>query len=168
MSQNKSFFDRFFPDTDLHLVSGTVQESGTGATLANGKYSRERWIKVNEEILIGADETLYQSAYGQLVHVAADTSGRVIAYVNATTGMSSQPSQSSAIGAIAAVILLTAIAYFGGIWNFIWKGFDIWWLTILIITLFSLYAVLWTPIFVYKEMYREKHGHQLVASFRKS
>lgn len=159
---NKSYFDRFFPDTELLLHSGAIEESGTGHTLANGKHTRERWVKVNGQVLFGADEQLYQASYGNEVDIAADATGRVIAYRNKTTGVGSEPSNTSAIGAIALVVILTAVAYFGGIWNFIWKGFDIWWLTVLIITAFSIYAVLWTPIYVTKELGRQRRGHSMV------
>lgn len=162
VQDQRGFFDRLFPHPEVIIHRGAVEESGTGFTFANGKHTRERWIKINGVTLVGADETLYQSAYGHEVIVAADPFQRVIGYHNIATGMTSQVSNTSAIGAIALAVLLTAVAYFGGIWNFIWKGFDIWWLTIAIITFFSLYALVWTPMFVTKELARQNKAHRLI------
>lgn len=164
MSDNKTFFDRLFPDTDIKLTVGEVQESGTGHTTAEGKFTRERWVKVNGIVFIGADENLYQSSYGHHVAIAYDDKHRVIGYWNRNSGMSSEPSKSSVIGSFALMVLLTAVAYFGGIWNFIWKGFDIWWLTIIIITFYSLYALVWTPMYAMKEWQRETRAQKLISA----
>jgi hypothetical protein len=156
----RSFFDKLFPHPTVEVTRGKIEESGSGHTLPNGKHTRERWVQINGRIFIGADETLYQASYGDDVSVASDIFGRVLGYKNHTSGMHSEASSTSAVGAIALAVLLATVAYLGGIWNFIWKGFDIWWLTIIIITFFSLYALVWTPMYVTKELRRQKLAHE--------
>jgi hypothetical protein len=162
MADNRTFFDRLFPDSDLLLIEGSVEESGTGTTMENGKYTRERWVKINGRIFFGADEALYQSSYGHRLQLVCQSSGRIVAYKNNDTQIASAPSANGVRGVIALAILLTAVGYFGGIWNFIWKGFDIWWLTIIIITFFSLYALVWTPVYAYRLWSLEKRAHSML------
>ncbi len=165
MSQ-RTGINKLFPDTDLSILRGEVQESGT-TPLAGISDKPVRWIKINGIVLTGLDDGLYHSQYGQKISVVHDTSNKVVAYWNESSGSGSEVNKSSVIGAIAMVLILTAIAYYGGIWNFIWKGISEWWLTIFIIFCFSLYAIVWTPIFAYRELKRQNEGHQMLAELKK-
>lgn len=160
---NRSFFQRLFPDTELTKVSGHVEESGTSPLPGSNDNKPHRWIKVNGQVFSGLDDGLYHAQYENQIVLVHDTSNKVVAYWNKTTQSGSEISNSSVVGAIAMALILTAIAYYGGIWNFIWKGIDEWWLTIGIIFLFSLYAVVWTSIFCFKELKRERVAHEMLA-----
>lgn len=160
----RSGFDKLFPDTHLKLVRGIIQESGNSPLPGSEQTRPVRWLKVNEEIFTGLDDGLYHSSYGQEVAIVVDRDKKVVAYKNLSNGTKSEASSSGVIGSIAMVIILTAIAYYGGIWNFIWKGISEWWLTIFIIFCFSLYAVVWTPIFAFRESKREQEGHRMLSS----
>lgn len=157
---------KLFPDTNISVTSGVVQESGT-SPIAGVSERPIRWVKINDLVFTGLDDGLYHTPYEQLVDVAYDSDLKVVAYWNRTTQTGSNKSSSSVIGAIALVLILTAIAYYGGIWNFIWKGISEWWLTIFIIFCFSLYAIVWTPIFAVKEMKRQNIGYELLKNARK-
>jgi hypothetical protein len=165
MSQRKGI-SKLFPDTQLNKMSGDVQESGT-SPLAGISERPIRWIKVNNVIFTGLDDGLYHTQYGQRVTLVHDTSHKVVAYWNEATNTGSDASKSSVVGAIAMVVMLTAIAYYGGIWNFIWKGISEWWLTIFIIFCFSLYALVWTPIFAFRELKRQNEGHKMLENLKK-
>lgn len=157
---------RLFPDTQVETVSGAVQESGTSPV--DGVSERPvRWIRVGDKVFTGLDDGLYHTPYDQHVDIAFDRSHRVVAYWNRTTQTGSNKSTSSVIGAVALVIILTAVAYYGGIWNFIWKGISEWWLTIFIIFCFCLYALVWTPVFAFREMKRQSTGYTLLERLRK-
>jgi hypothetical protein len=165
MSQ-RTGINKLFPDTNLAVVRGEVQESGT-TPLTGVSDKPVRWIKINGVTFTGLDDGLYHAQYGQKVSLVHDTSNKVVAYWNESSGSGSEVNKSSVIGAIAMVIILTAIAYYGGIWNFIWKGISEWWLTIFIIFCFSLYAIVWTPIFAFRELKRQNEGHRMIAEFKK-
>lgn len=163
--EKRKGLNKLFPDTNINVVSGVVEESGT--TPLDGVSDRPvRWIKVNGLVFTGLDDGLYHTPYEQKVDIAYDGEMKVVAYWNNTTQTGSSMSNSSVIGSIALVIILTAIAYYGGIWNFIWKGISEWWLTISIIFLFCLYALVWTPIFAFREIKRQKTGYALLESKR--
>jgi hypothetical protein len=163
----KTFFSRIFPDTNLRLISGIVEESGTSVVPGYESKGSQRWIKVAGEIFTGLDDGLYHAQYENKIDLVHDTSNKVVGYWNYTTGSGSQASNSSVVGAIAMSVILIAIAYYGGIWNFIWKGINEWWVTIGIIFFFSLYALVWTSIFCVKEYKRERNAHQMLEEKRK-
>lgn len=163
--EKRKGLNKLFPDTEIQTISGMVEESGT-TPIAGVSDRPVRWIKVNGKVFTGLDDGLYHTPYEQKVDIAYDGDMKVVAYWNQTTQSGSNVSNSSVIGAIALVLIFTAIAYYGGIWNFIWKGISEWWLTIGIIFIFSLYAVVWTPVFVYKEMKRQRVGHELLSKLR--
>ncbi|MEZ4799460.1 MAG: hypothetical protein R2809_06725 [Flavobacteriales bacterium] len=153
---------KLFPDVNIDVVRGKVQESGNSVLPESGKSTPQRWIKVNDNVYVGLDDGLYHARYGDDVIIAFDSSSHVVGYHNLTSLSGSSPSNTGVIGAIALMIILTAVLYYGGIWNYIWKGFDIWWLTIGLIFIYSLYAVLWTPIFAFREFQREQLAHKKI------
>ncbi len=161
MSQ-RTGFDKLFPDTKLSTTKGVIQESGNSPLPDSQQLRPVRWLKVNNKYFTNLDDGLYHSAYGEEVALVYDRDGKVVAYKNLTRGTSSEASSSGVIGSIAMVLILTAIGYYGGVWNFIWKGISEWWLTIFIIFCFSLYAIVWTPIFAYRESFREREGHKML------
>ena len=148
------------------MVSGVVEESGTSVVPGYESKGSQRWIKVAGQIFTGLDDGLYHAQYDNKIDLVHDSSNKVVGYWNHTSNSGSQASNSSVVGAIAMSIILIAIAYYGGIWNFIWKGIDEWWLTIGIIFLFSLYALFWTSIFCVKESKRERNAHALLEQKR--
>lgn len=158
---------KLFPDTLIKVTNGKVQESGNSVLENSTKRTPQRWIRVNDVVYTNLDDGLYQARYGDDVVLAYDSSNHIVGYYNKSSLTGSSASTTGVIGAVALMLILTAIGYYGGIWNFIWKGFDIWWLTIFVIFFFSLYAVVWTPIFAYKEYKREKLAHQLILDFLK-
>ena len=118
---DKSFFSKIFPDTNLTLVSGVVEESGTSVVPGYESKGSQRWIKVAGQIFTGLDDGLYHAQYENKIDLVHDTSNKVVGYWNHTSNSGSQASNSSVVGAIAMSVILIAIAYYGGIWNFIWN-----------------------------------------------
>jgi hypothetical protein len=157
---------KLFPDTNIQLVSGVIQESGTSVVEGHKNQNPQRWIKVENKVFVGLDDGLYHAQYGQKVDIAYDSNHKVVGYWNHALNTGSETSKSGMIGAVALALILTAIGYYGGVWNFIWKGINEWWLTIFIIFIFSLYAIVWTPIFAYKESKRERLAHELLKGVR--
>lgn len=156
---------KLFPDTQINLIHGRVQESGNSVLPGAKKNTPQRWIKVDDVVYTNLDDGLYQARYGDTVIIAFDSSNHVVGYYNKSSLTGSSASQTGVIGAVALMLILTAIGYYGGVWNFIWKGFDIWWLTIFVIFCFGMYALVWTPIFAFKESKREKSAHQMIEKF---
>ena len=60
---DKSFFSKIFPDTNLTLISGIVQESGTSVVRGYESKGSQRWIKVGGQIFTGLDDGLYHAQY---------------------------------------------------------------------------------------------------------
>jgi hypothetical protein len=108
--------------------------------------------------------------------VVHDKKNRVVGYWNHTANEGTQPNKSGVIGAIALSVLVSAALFLSGVWNFIWKyepfvvldnnGAIIgerWWLTMVIVVLYSLWAVFWTFGYAYYERQRQQIAHEWLA-----
>lgn len=166
-----------FPDTDLLVTKGPLQEGGTSVIAGQEKKGPQRWVKLNDFIFVGMNDGLYHTRYNEIVSVVHDKKNRVVGYWNHTANEGTQPNRSGVIGAIALSILVSAGLFLAGAWNFIWKhepflvvdnsGVVIaerWWLTMIIVIIYSLWSVFWTFGYAHYEWRRQKIAHELLST----
>jgi hypothetical protein len=166
-----------FPDTDLVLTKGPLQEGGTSVIPGQEKKGPQRWVKLNDLIFVGMNDGLYHTRYDSVVSVVHDKRNRVVGYWNHSANEGTQPNKSGVIGVIALSVLVSAALFLSGVWNFIWKHepflvldkngevvADRWWLTMVIVLLYALWAVFWTFGYAHYEWKRQKLAHECLAS----
>jgi hypothetical protein len=171
---------KWFPDTELKLTRGLLQEGGTSTIDGQEKKGPQRWVKVNGIVFLGMDDGLYHTRYDQEVSVVYDQSNKVVGYWNHTSDVGTQPSKTAIIGAIALSVMVSAALFLLGVWNFVWKyppfvvlnesGEKVgerWWLTVIVVGLYSMWAVVWTAGFVKYEKQRQRQAHLLLEEQRK-
>ncbi|MCC6600671.1 MAG: hypothetical protein IT223_08335 [Crocinitomicaceae bacterium] len=153
-----------FPDQHLAVTSGIIEESGT--SIIDGAESKgpQRWVRVNGKLITRLEDGLYHSQKNDKVKIVHDTQFHAVAFRNETSGSGSSPSYSAIFGVLALMVILSAALYLGGVWNYIWKSGWNWWFTVLAIFLYSLYAIVWTFIYAYREWKRQAKAHQMISS----
>ena len=168
-----------FPDTDLIITHGPLQEGGTSVIEGQERKGPQRWVKLNDILFVGMNDGLYHTRYNELVSVVHDKNNKVVGYWNHTSKEGTQPNKSGVIGAVALSFLVSAALFLMGAWNFVWKYepflvkdndgnviHERWWLTIIVVLIYSLWSVFWTYGFAYYEWQRQKIAHQLLLENR--
>lgn len=150
---------KWFPDPQISIAKGKLQEGGTTTLAGQEKHGPQRWVRMNDQWFTRVDDGLYHARYGDEVLIAHDSANRMIGYRNITTGAQSKPNLAAVRGVLALMVILSGALYLLGVWNLIWKSGWEWWVTISIIFLYSLYALLWTPMYAMKEYRRQKDAH---------
>jgi len=153
---------KWFPDPTIVITEGAMQEGGTSIIDGQEKGGPQRWVKVNNIVFTRVDDGLYHTRYGDVVRIAHDSENRMIGYNNLTTDAGSKPSMSAVRGVIAFMFILSGALYLLGAWNFIWKSIHEWWITVAIIAVYSMYALVWTPMYAVKEWKRQQNAHDLL------
>jgi hypothetical protein len=168
-----------FPDTDLIITHGPLQEGGTSVIEGQERKGPQRWVKLNDILFVGMNDGLYHTRYNELVSVVHDKNNKVVGYWNHTSKEGTQPNKSGVIGAVALSFLVSAALFLMGAWNFVWKYepflvkdndgnviHERWWLTISVVLIYSLWSVFWTYGFACYEWQRQKIAHQLLLANR--
>jgi hypothetical protein len=169
-----------FPSTNLVITRGPLQEGGTSVIAAEEKKGPQRWVKLNDIIFVGMNDGLYHTRYNEDVSIVHDERNRVVGYWNHSSSEGTRPNKSAVIGAVALSFLVSAALFLLGVWNFIWKYepflvkneqgqiiSERWWLTVIVILLYSSWAVFWTYGFAYYEWKRQQLAHAILDQIKK-
>ncbi|MFM7769217.1 MAG: hypothetical protein ACKO8Q_01520 [Bacteroidota bacterium] len=160
-------FKKLFPNNELISIEGKIAKSGTSLVQGRENEGVQRWVQINEVIITRVNDGLYHSQWGDTARVVCDGNNNMIAYWNDTKDSGSGANYYSVIGAIALDIFFILFSMYGpfDIWNFIWKNewfVQHWWYTVFVIALYGLYGFLWTPIFVFLEIKRQKLAQRML------
>ena len=164
-----------FPSTDLILTKGPLQQGGTSVIDGQEKKGPQRWVKLNDVIFVGMNDGLYHTRYNEEVSIVHDGQNKVVGYWNHSSNEGTRPNKSAVVGVISLSFLISAALFLLGVWNFVWKyepfivkdanGVVVqerWWLTVIVVFVYSLWAVFWTAGFAFYEWKRQKLAHQML------
>jgi hypothetical protein len=162
-------FEKLFPNRDLRIIEGKLEESGTSHLDGREKEGAQRWVRVNGQIITRVSDGLYHAQWDDTMAVVCDKNGYMVGYWNFTKESGSEPNYSAAIGASSLVAIIVIASMLSPVWNYMWKGEvfkDRWWLTATIISIFGLYGFIWTPIYSVIQVQRERAAHVLLNEHR--
>ena len=164
-----------FPSTDLKITRGPLQQGGTSIIDGQEKKGPQRWVKLNDIIFVGMNDGLYHTRYNEEVSIVHDMQNKVVGYWNHSSNEGTRPNKSAVVGAISLSFLISAALFLLGVWNFVWKyepfivkdtnGTVVqerWWLTVIVVFVYSLWAAFWTAGFAFYESKRQKMAHRML------
>jgi hypothetical protein len=175
---------KLFPSSDFKIIEGKIMESGTSHLDGKENSVAQRWVKVNNEIITRVSDGLYHGQWDDDVVVLCDKSNYMVGYWNVTKGSGSTPNYSAATGSVILVSFLVFSSLrlniipmhdreYGDIWtslyNYIWKSeyfLNHWWSTVFVLSVFSLYGFVWTPIYAICHVRRELKTAAFLKKFR--
>ena len=177
-------FEKLFPNRELRIVKGKLVESGTSHLDGQEDQGAQRWVKVNDEVITRVSDGLYHAQWNDEVVVVCDKYNFMVGYWNSTKVSGSDPNYSASIGssALVTLIILASMLFnfipmrdpqkgdiITSFYNYIWKDdFFVknWWATAVIIGVFGLYGFIWTPIYAFGNVKRERQAATMLAPHR--